>query len=687
LGFKRKRNQDFGQDTVVGGVLPYFGSNDKDQQNDYFSDIDISQPYSTTSSTGAPITLYSPADPTNQPKIRTPTRFRSGILKFRSLEDDQEITIITESMSGSYNLALPAIGGNDRILTRDTISSVANIAKSALPTAIAYEDEANTFAVPQKLESYSDLKAVGVPGNPAAGYVRLFIDSGDSKIKIKRSDGTVIDLEAFGPGGGLDERVIMKIAGVSVSATARRLNLVDGTLFEAIEDVPNDQFNFDIKDGGITDAHLAGSISYSKLSMAGSIVNSDVHVAAAIAYGKLNLTGAILNADLAGSITNAKLLQITDKAKLHTAILYNDVDNSLGAHFVDIAEIAEPTTPAATEGRMFFDTADKHLKLKKGTGTVVDLESGGAGGGGGGGGMAAGGIITKSGDANEVQFLIPHGLSSPTPEIFWVEPASPDAFGHYERDIDGTNITIRYAAPPPSGTNNLVYNWAVGYINAAGGGFTPSSTTEMSNKIIANYLDFKEIAVPSSPVADIGRMFFDAADEHVKVIKSGGTVVDLEALGGGGGGGGGGMAAGGVIQRSGNATATVFTIPHGLSPQPDLYWAEPASDDAMGNRRVTIDGTNITVTYGVAPPTAFNNLTFHWAAGYVNAASGGFTPSSTTEMTGKTVGDHLDFKRVTIPANPPTDVGRLYHKQIDTNNDGMFVKLKKAGAIVEVQIV
>jgi hypothetical protein len=158
LGFKRKRNQDFGQDTVVGGVLPYFGSNDKDQQNDYFSDIDISQPYSTTSSTGAPITLYSPADPTNQPKIRTPTRFRSGILKFRSLEDDQEITIITESMSGSYNLALPAIGGNDRILTRDTISSVANIAKSALPTAIAYEDEANTFAVPQKLESYSDLK-------------------------------------------------------------------------------------------------------------------------------------------------------------------------------------------------------------------------------------------------------------------------------------------------------------------------------------------------------------------------------------------------------------------------------------------------------------------------------------------------------------------------------------------------
>ena len=157
----------------------------------------------------------------------------------------------------------------------------------------------------------------------------------------------------------------------------------------------------------------------------------------------------------------------------------------------------------------------------------------------------------------------------------------------------------------------------------------------------------------------------------------------------GGGGGGGGMAAGGSATGSGNASIMIFNIAHGLSPQPDLYWAHPASDDAWGNHKLSINATNIVITFAIPPPGtgSSNNLTFHWAAGYINPASTGFTPTSTTTMTGKTIGDYLDFTRVAAPANPPTDVGRLYHKQIDANNDGMFVKLKKAGAIVEVQII
>ena len=128
------------------------------------------------------------------------------------------------------------------------------------------------------METYSELKAIAAPGNPASGYVRLYIDCGDNKIKVKRSDGSVIDLEALGPGGGLDERVIIKEAGTAVSATARRLDFTDATLWDISEDVPNDEINIDIADGGITNAHLAGSIAYSKLSIAGSILNADIHV-------------------------------------------------------------------------------------------------------------------------------------------------------------------------------------------------------------------------------------------------------------------------------------------------------------------------------------------------------------------------------------------------------------------------
>lgn len=55
------------------------------------------------------------------------------------------------------------------------------------------------------------------------------------------------------------------------------------------------------------DVSTSAAIAYSKLNLSGSIVNADIGTSAAIAYSKLNLTGAILNADLAGSIAISKL--------------------------------------------------------------------------------------------------------------------------------------------------------------------------------------------------------------------------------------------------------------------------------------------------------------------------------------------------------------------------------------------
>jgi hypothetical protein len=47
---------------------------------------------------------------------------------------------------------------------------------------------------------------------------------------------------------------------------------------------------------------------------------------------------------------------------------------------------------------------------------------------------------------------------------------------------------------------------------------------------------------------------------------------------------------------------------------------------------------------------------------------------------------YLDITKMSAPANPSADDGRLYVKTIDSNNDGIFIKIKKAGAFVEVQI-
>lgn len=45
------------------------------------------------------------------------------------------------------------------------------------------------------------------------------------------------------------------------------------------------------------------------------------------------------------------------------------------------------------------------------------------------------------------------------------------------------------------------------------------------------------------------------------------------------------------------------------------------------------------------------------------------------------------MSRIAAPANPSTNKACLYIKQIDANNDGLFCKIKKAGAFVEVRIL
>jgi hypothetical protein len=47
---------------------------------------------------------------------------------------------------------------------------------------------------------------------------------------------------------------------------------------------------------------------------------------------------------------------------------------------------------------------------------------------------------------------------------------------------------------------------------------------------------------------------------------------------------------------------------------------------------------------------------------------------------------YVDLDKITIPANPAADHGRLYVKEVDANNDGLFIKIKKGGTIVEVQV-
>ena len=156
-----------------------------------------------------------------------------------------------------------------------------------------------------------------------------------------------------------------------------------------------------------------------------------------------------------------------------------------------------------------------------------------------------------------------------------------------------------------------------------------------------------------------------------------------------GGGSGGGFSAGGSITKSGDAVTSTFTIAHGLATAPDVYFAFPLNEAARGDIIYSVDATNITLTYPVPPAEEATILSYVWAAGYVSAAVVALSAVSTTTLTNKTIGDFLTFiKQSPTPTDQPDgETTILYNRQVDSNNNGLFTKIKQGGTIVEVRIV
>src|SRR5688572_27304724 len=220
-----------------------------------------------------------------------------------------------------------------------------------------------------------------------------------------------------------------------------------------------------------------------------------------------------------GSHTSTKIT-ITAKGQLNSAIMYEDEDNIVGAHYMEFEEIADPTAPAANKARLYFDDTDEHLKVIKNGGTIVDLEVAG----GGSENTSASNVGTGEG-------------------VFKTEVGDDLRFKSL---LEGTNISIT------ANTDDLTFDvpdgstTVKGAVELATDGETASGVAVQGNDArLANnlkstadnnlgdhYLDIGDIAAPASPAADHGRIFFDSADEVLKIKKSGGAVVSLEGGGG-----------------------------------------------------------------------------------------------------------------------------------------------------------
>lgn len=70
----------------------------------------------------------------------------------------------------------------------------------------------------------------------------------------------------------------------------------------------------------------------------------------------------------------------------------------------------------------------------------------------------------------------------------------------------------------------------------------------------------------------------------------------------------------GIATFSGDGSTTAFDIPHGLWDEPSKYYVIPISADATSTFDITVDATNITVTYKTAPPSGTDNIKLSWYA-------------------------------------------------------------------------
>lgn len=196
--------------------------------------------------------------------------------------------------------------------------------------------------------------------------------------------------------------------------------------------------------------------------------------------------------------------------------------------------------------------------------------------------------------------------------------------------------------------------------------FNGKTTSNKRPRIINQWrwdsnFDMKEIAGPALiPAAGYQSLFIDSADHHIKRKNSSGTITDLEA----GAGGGGNVSTG----------------------SPNTYGD---FDQIFRSTRLKLTNPANTFNYAFAGSaiTASRTITLPLLTTNDNLVCEAFAQTLTNKtFTAPVISNYEDYTRISIPSNPLSNFARVYCKQIDTNNDGLFVLVKKAGAYAEVQV-
>lgn len=227
------------------------------------------------------------------------------------------------------------------------------------------------------------LDPVGTP-IPAA-VLELEQNSGSFKVTIQQIQDILTGLQSI----NADTTSAQIIAG-----TVGRISLVDAGATHTfdIDSAYVGQATITTLGTITTGVWNGTAITYANLSFSADIVNADISLTAAIAITKLangtadqiiktNSGGTALEFGLIGDANTATFtttkISTLSKSLLNSAIIYGDQNNSLGAFYLDIDDIAVPVNPAVGVRRLFVDTATGEISVRTNAGATVSLESAG----------------------------------------------------------------------------------------------------------------------------------------------------------------------------------------------------------------------------------------------------------------------------------------------------------------------